>query len=182
MNNLARALTLAVMVVCVVGVSAQSGPPPSPQVFASANGTFGFKTQPSQPYQLLGMSGGRLFTLAPDGTESVIWRGFLLNVPHRAIVADDGKYVVTLDVWSRIGYERCLVIYDEGGIVVASFDLEALLSKEEITKIGTQTDGSRRWLTGGKVEFNEKNNRVVVTLAWGRVISIELATGVIDAA
>jgi hypothetical protein len=200
MNNVARVLAPGLFVVCAASVSAQSWPAPSPQVFASVSGTYGFKTQPSQSNDcrpglpesalgaarrrcdVFGMSQGMLFTLAPDGTEAVVWKGFLLNVPHRAIVTDDGKYVVTLDVWARLGYERCLVIYDEHGIVVASFDLEALLSKEEITKFVFQADGSREWLRGGKVEFNDRSDRVVVTLSWGKVISIVLADGKIDAA
>jgi hypothetical protein len=126
------------------------------------------------------MSQGMLFTLAPDGSEAVVWKGPLFNVPHRAIVADDGKYVVTLDVWSRLGHERCLVIYDEHGVVVASFDLEGLLSKEEIATFVFEADGSRQWLRGGRVEFNDRSDRVVVTLSWGKVISIVLADGKIE--
>lgn len=127
------------------------------------------------------MSKGTLFTLAPDATESVVWDGFLLNVPHRAIVSDDGT-VVTLDVWARLGRERCLVIYDKQGIVVAYFSLEELLSKAEIAKLVTQPDGSRNWLMGGKVEFNDRSDRVVISLAWGRVISVALVDGGIIAA
>jgi hypothetical protein len=172
----------ALVTVFAASVLAQSPAAPSPQVFASVSGTYGFKTQPSQPPDVRGMSQGMLFRPGPSGTETVVWRGVLLNVPHRAIVADDGKYVVTLDVWGRQGYERCLVIYDEQGIVVASFDLEGLLSKEEISKFVVQTPGSRDWLMGGKVEFNARRDRVVVTLSWGKVISIVLATGEIVAA
>ena len=201
MNNAARVLASALFVACAASVSAQSWLAPSPQVFASVSGTYGFKTQPlksdcrSNPSlrknapdaaqvrcDVLGASQGMLFALAPDGSEVVVWKGFLLNAPHRAMVTDDGKYVVTLDVWARLGYESCLVIYDEHGVVVASFNLEALLAKEEIARFVFQADGSRQWLRGGKVEFNDRSDRVVVTLSWGKVISIVLADGKIDAA
>jgi hypothetical protein len=177
MINRARLRASALVFAFAASASAQSSPAPTPQVFASASGTYGFKTQPSEPPDARGMSQGMLFTPGPHGTETVVWKGFLLNVPHRAIVADDGKYVVTLDVWARLGYERCLVIYDAQGIVVAHFGLDELLSKDEISKFVVQTPGSRDWLREGKVEFNARRDRVVVTLSWGKVISIVLATG-----
>ena len=61
---MARALTSALVVACVAIVSAQSWPAPSPQVFASVSGTYGFKMQPSQSRDVRGMSQGMLFALA----------------------------------------------------------------------------------------------------------------------
>jgi hypothetical protein len=70
----------------------------------------------------------------------------------------------------------------QAGIVLAYFSLEELLTKEEIAELVTQPDGSRNWLMGGKVEFNDRSDRVVLSLAWGRVISIALVDGAIVAA
>ena len=72
------------------------------------------------------------------------------------------------------------MIYDEGGVVVASFDLEDLLSREEIAKVVIQPDGSRNWLMGARVELSDRNDRVLVTLSWGKVVAVDLATGQID--
>jgi hypothetical protein len=184
MKGLARAIALGLVVALAPIVTADTWLAPRPQIFASPTGTYGFKTQPPKPPEpsLHSRSQGMLFALAADGHETVSWTGELINVPVRAIVADDGKYVVTLDTWGRMGYEHCLVIYSEHGRVVADFNLEALLSRDEIANKVEHTFSSRHWLTGAKVEFNDRRNKVVVTLRWGKVISVALSTGKIDAA
>jgi hypothetical protein len=157
---------------------------PRPQIFASSTGAYGFRTQPPNlPVSPVdGRSQGILFAFAQDGNETVIWTGELVNIPIRAIVSDDGRYVVTVDTWFRPGYEHCLVIYGEQGRVVADFNLEALLSGDEIANKVEHTFSSRNWLTGAKVEFSDRRNRVVITLRWGKIISVALSNGRIDAA
>jgi len=182
MKGWARAVALGLVVASAPIVTADTWLTPRPQIFASSTGTYGFKTQPPNPpaAPLHGRSQGILFALAPDGNETVIWTGELVNIPVRAIVSDDGKYVVTFDTWFRSGYEHCLVIYAEQGRVVADFNLEALLSRDEIASNVEHTFSSRNWLTGAKVEFNDRRNRVVVTLRRGQVISVALRDGRID--
>src|SRR5580765_801091 len=156
MKGVARAITIGLVVASAQIVTADTWIPPRPQIFASSTGAYGFKVQPPSPpvRPLHGQSQGILFALAQDRSETVIWTGELVNIPVRAVVSDDGKYVVTLDTWFRAGYEHCLVIYGEQGRVVADFDLEALLSRDEIANKVEQTFSSRNWLTGARVEFN----------------------------
>jgi len=182
MKRWTRAVALGLVVASAPIVTADTWIAPHPQIFASSTGTYGFKTQPPNPpvAPLHGRSQGTLFALAPDGNETVIWAGELINIPVRAIVSDDGKYVVTFDTWFRGGSEHCLVIYAEQGRVVADFNLEALLSRDEIAKNVAHTFSSRDWLTGAKLEFNERRNKVVLTLRWGKVISVALSNGRID--
>jgi hypothetical protein len=184
MKGWARAVALGLIVASTPIVTADTWLAPHPQIFASSTGTYGFKTQPPNPpvAPLQGRSQGTLFALSLDGNETVTWAGELVNIPVRAIVSDDGKYVVTFDTWFRSGYEHCLVIYAEQGRVVADFNLEALLSRDEIANKVTHTFSSRNWLTGAKVEFNDRGNRVVLTLRWGKVISVVLRDGRIDRA
>ena len=122
-----RALALAPCVVLIATaiVSADSWPGSRPQAFASAQGTYRFKTQPPRLNTWSGKSQGTLVTLAADGTETMRWSGELVNIPVIAYVADDGTHVVTFDTWAKLGYEHALVIYDNQGAVVVDYDLEA---------------------------------------------------------
>jgi hypothetical protein len=179
MKGLARVVGLGLVLASARTVTADSWASPLPQIFASSAGTYGFKTQPPNPptAPLHGRSQGILFALAPDGTETVIWAHELVNIPVGAIVSDDGRFVVTLDTWFRRGYEHCLVIYGDQGQVIADFNLEALLSRDEIDSKIDQSFSSRNWLNGARVAFNDGKNRVVITLRSGKVISVILRYG-----
>jgi hypothetical protein len=137
-----------------------------------------------QPPPLTTWSGkgqGTLYTLIPDAKENVRWSRELVNIPVRAFLADDGKFVVTFDTWARLGYEHALVIYGEQGKLVADYDLEALLSADEIGKV-LQTVGSRHWLEGATIAFNGEWSAIVIAFPWGRTIRVALATGKIETA
>jgi hypothetical protein len=149
---------------------------PQPLVFASAHGYYGFKTQPPRPFVPTGRAQGTLF----NGSEEVVWGSELVNTPVRALVTDDGKHVVTLDTWTRQGYEHSLVIYGERGDVIADYNLEAFLSADEIAKSVVHTVGSRHWLQGGSIVFDEDWRFLVIRFHWGKVIRVTLATGAID--
>jgi hypothetical protein len=120
--------------------------------------------------------------VGPDGSETAIWSGELLNIPVSAFITDDGKHVVTFDTWARLGYEHALVVYDERGAVVVDYDLEALLSSEEIDRHVRQTIGARRWLQGATIAFDTGDTHIVINLSWGTIIRIALATGRIETA
>jgi hypothetical protein len=160
--------------------SADSWPGSRPQVYASAHGPYRFKTRPPQLATWSGKSQGTLVTLAADGTESMRWSRDLVNIPVLAYVANDGKHVVTFDTWARLGYEHALVIYGEHGDVVVDYDLEALLSAEEIGRFVRQTIGARRWLENATVAFDESERGIVIRLHWGRTIRLALETGKIE--
>ena len=49
-------------------------------------------------------------TVGPDGRETAIWSGELLNIPVSAFITDDGTHVVTFDTWARLGYEHAIVV------------------------------------------------------------------------
>ena len=170
--------TSAVVVIASATVLADSWPGPRPHVFASAFGTYGFKMQPPPLTTWSGKGQGTLYTLIPDGKENVKWSRELVNIPVRAFLADDGKSVVTFDTWARLGYEHALVIYGEQGNVVADYDLEALLSADDIGKV-PHTVGSRHWLQGATIAFNEEWNAIVITFQQGKAIRVALSTGTI---
>ncbi len=105
------ALATSALVIASGTVSADSWPGSRPQVYASANGSYRFKTRPPQLATWSGKSHGTLVALAPDGTETVRWSRELVNIPVSAFVADDASRLVTFDTWAKLGYEHALVIY-----------------------------------------------------------------------
>ena len=171
------ALAASAVVIASVFVSADSWPGSRPQVFTSARGTFAFKTRPPQLNTWSGKSQGTMVALAKTGGETATWTRELVNIPVTAFVADDGKHVVTFDTWARLGYEHALVIYGEDGAVIVDYDLNALVPAEEIRRSVIETVGGRRWLQDATIALDGGGDAVVITLRWGRVIRVALATG-----
>jgi hypothetical protein len=158
-------------------LSADSWPGARPQAFASANGTYLFRTRPPQLANWSGHAQGTVLTLGAGAGETVIWSRELVNIPVRAFIADDGKHVVTFDTWAKLGYEHSLVIYGEQGAVVGDYNLEALLSASEIATSVVHTATTRRWLQDAAISFDERGQAIVIALKWGRVIRVALVTG-----
>jgi hypothetical protein len=176
------AAVLLMLVIASAIVSADSWPGARPQIFTSAHGAYGFKTRPPQLATWSGRSTGSLFTHAPNGGETVLWSRELVNIPVNAFVADNGSSVVTFDTWARLGHEHALVIYGDQGVVVADYDLEAILSKEDIARSVVHTMNARRWLQGASIAFDTGGRDIVITLHWGKILRVALATGKIETA
>jgi hypothetical protein len=130
----------------------------------------------------LGNSEGVLFTLDEEGKEKEIWRAKLVNIPLRAMIAQTGKYVITLDTWAHVGYEHCLVIYGEKGKLIADFKLEDLLTDKEIAGLPA-TVSSRGWSAKDVTEFEDRSlgfDELAIRMkyrGWAKVIRLTLATG-----
>jgi hypothetical protein len=182
-----RLLTLAVGIAVVLSSVARgdSWPWPEPRIFA--NGKYAIKTLPAK---LVGKNGevsfgnseGIFFTLGEDGKEKVIWRARLVNIPLRAIVAESGKYVITLDTWGHVGHEHCLVVYGEKGKVIADFKLEDLLTAKEILSLPA-SETIRGWSNKDIAEFEDRSLRydeLIIRMKhkdWTKVIRISLSSG-----
>lgn len=164
----------------MIQMTADSWPGPRPQVFPAAHGPFRFRTRPPQLANWSGKAQGTVVRVGSDGTETVLWTRELVNIPVIGYIADDGKHVVTFDTWARLGYEHALVIYGEQGDIVVDYDLDALLSADEISTSVVHTVGARRWLQGAAIAFDHGGHNVVVTLRWGKIIRVALATGKIE--
>jgi hypothetical protein len=72
------------------------------------------------------------------------------------------------------------VIYGEQGTIVADYDLEALLSADDIARSVVHTVSARRWLQGATIAFDKGTSHIVISLEWGRTIRVALATGTIE--
>ncbi len=178
-----KSMTLLVASLVVLGATAGSRgdkfAPPSPRIYASTWGTHGFKMLPPD-LRAGGPATGILFSLDKDGKEKPVWEEKLVNIPMRVLISEDGKHVVTIDTYASMGYKHALVVYGEKGKVVADLRLEDLLTEKEITDHIPRTASSRHW--AGKADFAFDLNRkdVVVTMKWGPVIKVNLATGKVE--
>jgi hypothetical protein len=84
---------------------------------------------------------------------------------------------VTFDTWAKLGYEHALVVYGEQGDVIADYDLDALLSADEIDGRVVETVGGRRWLQDATIAFDSGDTAIVIRLPWGKIIRVALSTG-----
>jgi hypothetical protein len=173
--------------------------PSQPKLFASVYGVYAFKTLPdgasvgvrtrtegvhsaAQAGQIVGTSEGVFFTLDEHAKEKVIWRAKLVNIPNRAILAESGKYVITLDSWRSIGFDHCLVVYGEKGKVIADFKLEDLLTAKEIEGLSASIT-HRGWSDKDIAEFEDRSreqDELVIRMKhkrWTKVMRLSLSSG-----
>src|SRR5262249_13065912 len=148
---------------------------PTPRVFGSPWGAFGFKMVPGENFS--GPATGSLFSLDRTGKEKVVWEAKLVNIPHRVFVADSGKRVATVDTYASLGFQHVVVLYDDKGKPLADFKLEDLFTADEIAKHAPATVSSRHWAGEADFKFDENAGQFVVTLKWGKVIRVSLETG-----
>jgi hypothetical protein len=177
LRTLAALLMIQLAVLAPGIVSADSWPGARLQIFKSASGEYSLRTRPPQLSTWSGKGQGTLFTLSADGTENVMWSRELVNIPVKAFIADTGKHVVTFDTWAKLGYEHALVVYGEQGDVIADYDLDALLSADEIDGRVVETVGGRRWLQDATIAFDSGDTAIVIRLPWGKIIRVALSTG-----
>jgi len=152
---------------------ADKWPAPRARVFAQAQGEYALKVLPD--------GDGIFYTLDERGDERVLWRTKLINVPVYAIVCENGKHVVTRDTWAHVGYEHCLVVYGERGQVIVDFNLEDLLTADEIASIPASA-GSRSWSDRDITEFDDHSRRdeFVIRMkhkGWTKALRVTLSTG-----
>jgi hypothetical protein len=161
---------------------------PQPKLFASVDAMYGFKTLPDaasvtmRAGHIVGTSEGVFFTLDEHAKEKVIWRAKLVNIPGRAILAESGKYVITLDSWLSSGFEHCLVVYGEKGKVIVDFKLEDLLTAKEIEGLPAIV-AQRGWSEKNIAEFEDRSreeDQFVIRMkykSWTKVIRLSLSSG-----
>jgi hypothetical protein len=157
--RLASLLSLAALWVAAAALwlagpaRADSWPPPMTKVTLSANGQFRFTVEPaSRDHPSAHFAGeleaartgtpaerpapvGLLERRDPRGKWEPVWAGPLVNAiaPTQALVADDGRHVVTFDNWYGTGHaDHVIVIYGPGGGLVRSLALTDLAPQDFI--------------------------------------------------
>ncbi|MDQ3441572.1 MAG: hypothetical protein M3478_14610 [Planctomycetota bacterium] len=189
-------LSLAFVAVIAVGGAQTLGQgmvaEPYPRVFASASGRFGLKVLPGpgvrQPATAIA------FTLAADGSETVLWRRAMLNLPADIALFEQGDqlFVVTLDRWGSGGGDHAMVVYGAGGAVLQDLHSDTL-RPATVAPPGTPPaagaappsartrirDGGQPWRTGVTLQVVPSEQGARVELRWpdGEIASVPLSAG-----
>lgn len=122
----------------------------------------------------------RLVERVRGADEHEIWSARLVNpvAPLRALIHDDGSWVVTLDDYPDGGARHALVIYDAHGRATRALELPELLSKADRAHVRQR--GSRvEWMSGSRARFLD-DDRFELRLRWGSKLTIDLRDGRID--
>jgi len=176
MNRTFRTAVIVMSLATLVFASpalADSWAPPTPGIYASEWGRFGFKLLAPK---FGGSARGGLFRLNDKGEETVVWDGKLVNTPHRVYIGRLG-HVVTVDTYGNLGFAHSLVVYDTKGKAVADYKLEDLLTADEIAKHALRTVSSRHWAGNAKFSFDESASSFLLELPSKRTIKVDLKTG-----
>ncbi|RYG68305.1 hypothetical protein EON80_11910 [bacterium] len=187
-------LCLSLLTLPVAAARADSWLPPSPKIYASTDGSKPLKVVPGQGI----IANASWVTMAPDGTVQEAKPFPLVNIPVTALVP--GRFIpyfVTLNTYSKVGYEHSLVIYRDNGEVVRDFKLEDLLTPKEIKEHALQTVASRFWDASAKFDFvipkverteeggqgrkyqaeDEENVQLHIVFPWGKQMAVRLKDG-----
>ena len=173
-NRLLLAVTCLLFL--AVATRADSWATPTPRLFTNAWGTHALKVLPAAD-KMFGPADAVLFTLDEKGNERPQWKGRLVNLPHRVYLSPSTKHIVTIDTYGQLGYQHAVVIYTDGGKVVADYRLEDLVTAAELADKVMKTVSSRHWASGARIHFPDTANSVEIELKWGRTIKIDLETG-----
>lgn len=105
------------------------------------------------------------------------WTAPLSNdvAPVSALVSDSGKYIVTFDNWSGVGYgDDVVVIYDGfRGKLRWKYRLEDILNNDELCQVTCSV--SSRWWARGKHAVDESTDRLLLSSVTTK--AIDLKTG-----
>ena len=170
--------------------------PPYPRLFASKSGRAGLKVIPEKQKSI-----AVAFTLAPDGSEQVLWRREFPNIPEEVEVFDlprdrgaggdegqsDDVLVVTLDTWGRAGGDHALVVYGRGGKTLHDLKPADVLGSASAPKPRlAPADGGIPWRQGAVLQLvpsgQPGGGSLQLQFPDGRVASIGLPAGPVSPA
>ncbi len=179
---------LSIIAICVAAVStfnpsvacADSWSMPGTETTESASGQYRFTVEPAPIESQLSFfaeearaerEGQQVERPTPigllerkNGAEvwEPVWAGPLVNhvAPVSALVADDGRYVVTFDNWHSVGRgENVIVIYGPDGSLVRSMALTDLLPETYISAL-SHSVSSTSWQHDAKIEAGDPKLRL----------------------
>lgn len=162
-------IALAILTFCGAAMM-DTWAPQRPRIFASRLGWYGLKAIPVYDSRQRATTHLHLFQLDESGKEEVLWSTRIKGYP-RAIAIGDNARVVLFDCG-----KMAMVVLASDGRVASQYELEDLLTPEEMKLHEVATRGAYLWRSPGlRVEFSESH--ATVTLSWGKIIYIDLKTG-----
>lgn len=175
-------LALPIVVCFALPAAGDRWAPPRPGVFASKDGKYWVRTTLNDVKSASATLStydwevhAERRTLTQEFKERIVWQQDLGYIPARLLVSRWGT-VVGVDRYGRLGYEHTLVIWDPAGKKVADFNLEDLLTRDEIRTFTEFTATSRPWDHDARFDFPDES-RLTVELEWGKLITINVLTG-----
>jgi hypothetical protein len=174
-----RTLTMALVILLGAAPTAAAGPESKRPLreAESGNGRFRLEVDAGRPGRADRVCKGTLTERSADGRSVKRWERPLVNdaAPVKALVRDDGRFVVTLDEFRRGGARNALVIYGERGQLLRHFLLTDLLGKSDWRNVRA-SKRSVEWLEGSRCSFVAEPEQFLIELKWGREIRIDLKT------
>jgi hypothetical protein len=170
---------LLLLVSSVLPVRAVSTPLPGEQDYYSADGRLVFGVTPRS--DRADFCQGELFAL-DKGRLKLLWRHPLANriAPGEVVVNNDGT-VLTLDNWDSVGTgNTVVVVYGPDGTKRFNFELEQLLSEQEIHDAVYATSSSRWWRRDNQTAHIDEAGRRVIIATTAGVRAISLSNGAIQ--
>lgn len=178
-----RRITVAMALLWALPVFADSWAPPTKEIYQSADGHVRFTVIPRGLQDQLAYFTDKVKGREPAGqrrgvapyakglwerrsgsTWTRIWEGRLVNdvSPVSALVADDGRYVVTFDNWHSKGFgDNVVVIYRADGTVVRSLKLADIVPADYV-RILPRSVSSLWW--SGKHSLSPDGRSVILKI------------------
>lgn len=150
---------------------------PTAKSYESVNGTYVFRTTPGfdQTPPRLGRCLGQLYKKVGDELR-LEWERYLINniAPHRACVANSGKYVVTIGEWGNFD-ELPVVFYGASGALLNVHGrLDQVIPHRIITRAILEHD---TWIAGSRFLFGADDATFIVRINVGYLICFETRNG-----
>ena len=177
--SLRRLLVFSHVVSLIVTFAAwgdSSGVAPE-RVYVSSSGAYSLTVTPDRR-QRPGHS--RVVLRRSQGLfRAVVWSRYLINnlAPQRALVADTGKCVVTIDEWGRGGFLP-VVIYGGGGELVYVHTLESLRLTGIDDAVDLEfTEDGRDWSRNADIFFDSDSEVLFIAFSSALWRAVDLSTG-----
>lgn len=151
---------------------------PQSREFKSPSGLYSFEVRPDKKWpEKPGYCLGTLYKAEPR-TKSKVWSRYLVNdcAPVDVSVADNGRYVVTLDDWGHVG-SLPVVIYGHRGKVVMVHNLDSLFNDRAEVTLLVRSISSVWWRDDAITFFGPEEKTFCIWLLSGKKIILHLGMG-----
>ena len=163
---------------------------PKPQHVVSTNGKYLVWIVPGESWgDTVGFAGSKKGTYAraefyekqTDRSFKLIADVFLQNpISPVDILLNDQGYLITFDNWHNAGCGKVVAIYMPGGVLLRSYELEALYSAKRVEEI-PRTVSSRHWLSNNFGFFTTANDPKVYAYDFrGGLFLFDLPSGTFE--
>ncbi len=175
--------TLAMLSVVVVSfvnggtVRADTWAAPTPAIFGTDEGGVACKILPAGRQLRMGQTSmAELFRFDRNGKEVVMRRFVLVNIPCNVMVVNDGEFLVTINTFGKMGFERSVVVYNAAGKLVRDLALEDFFSERDVEAV-PRSVSSRHWTADANIRLDLLGESLLIDSPTGTKLAVQLKTG-----